>query len=110
MSLKIEIDCEGHLVKVCVAGEIDAYTAPRLREKLLPLAEKKNVVMTVDLSTVSYMDSTGLGVFVGIFKTVRSNKGEFEMVGLSERLQRLFKITGLADIIHITSETKGGVQ
>lgn len=109
MNIKVDIDQGEDLIRVWVSGEIDAYTAPKLREKLFPLVEEK-VSMSVDLSGVSYMDSTGLGVFVGIFKNVRSKQGDFEIVGLSNRLQRLFEITGLAEIIHITSETKGGVQ
>lgn len=109
MNIKVDIDQGEDLIRVWVSGEIDAYTAPKLREKLFPLVEEK-VSMIVDLSGVSYMDSIGLGVFVGIFKNVRSKQGDFEMVGLSNRLKRLFEITGLAEIIHITSETKGGVQ
>lgn len=108
--MKVDIERGEGLIRVCVAGEIDAYTAPKLREKLFPLAEEEKVSMIIDLSGVSYMDSTGLGVFVGTFKNVRSKQGDFEIVGLSNRLKRLFEITGLADIIRITSETKGGVQ
>ena len=56
------------------------------------------------------MDSTGLGVIVGVFKSVRAHNGEFKLVGLSDRLKRLFDITGLADIIDINSEIEGGVK
>ena len=66
--------------------------------------------MIIDLSDVNYMDSTGLGVFVGIFKNVRANNGEFKLIGLSSRLIRLFEITGLADIIDINSKIEGGIQ
>jgi len=97
-------------VFVHVSGEIDAYTAPKLREELFPLTEKEGVEMVVNLSEVSYMDSTGLGVFVGVFKNVRANNGKFQIVGLSDRLKRLFEITGLADIIDINSGIEGGVQ
>ena len=41
------------------------------------------------------MDSTGLGVFVGLFKTVKSQWRPIDLIGLSDRLQRLFDITGL---------------
>ncbi|UII56221.1 anti-sigma factor antagonist [Cytobacillus spongiae] len=94
-------------VKVSVRGEIDAYTAPQLRETLFPLAQKGDVHIIVDLSDVTYMDSTGLGVFVGAFKQVRASNGSFRMIGLSERLKRLFEITGLADIMDINSQIVG---
>ncbi|MEW8970883.1 MULTISPECIES: anti-sigma factor antagonist [Mesobacillus] len=110
MNISIDVKEKESTLAVKVSGEIDAYTAPQLREKLFPLSEKEGVKMVVDLSEVNYMDSTGLGVFVGVFKNVRAHDGEFKIVGLSERLQRLFEITGLADIIDINSQIEGGVQ
>ncbi|MBT2681563.1 anti-sigma factor antagonist [Mesobacillus sp. AQ2] len=110
MNISIDVKETESKLAVKVNGEIDAYTAPQLREKLFPLSEKEGVKMVVDLSEVNYMDSTGLGVFVGVFKNVRAHDGEFKIVGLSERLQRLFEITGLADIIDINSQIEGGVQ
>ncbi len=110
MNIKIDVEQRENNIEASVQGEIDAYTTPKLREQLLPLAEQKFVHMTIDLSGVEYMDSTGLGVFVGLFKTVRGNEGEFRLVGLSDRLTRLFDITGLADIINISSDAKGGMR
>lgn len=110
MNISIDVKETESKLAVKVIGEIDAYTAPQLREKLFPMSEKEGIKMVVDLSEVNYMDSTGLGVFVGVFKNVRAHDGEFKIVGLSERLQRLFEITGLADIIDINSQIEGGVQ
>ncbi|MBT2759611.1 anti-sigma factor antagonist [Mesobacillus foraminis] len=109
MNISIDVKEKDTAIELTVSGEIDAYTAPKLRETLFPLSEENGVNMVVDLSGVSYMDSTGLGVFVGVFKNVRANDGQFKIVGLSERLQRLFEITGLADIININSQIEGGV-
>ena len=109
MEMKITKEIVDTNINVQLEGEIDAYTAPKLKEELYPLTENGAVHITIDLSGVGYMDSTGLGVFVGLFKNVRAKGGDLQIVGLSERLERLFDITGLADIIHITSETKGGI-
>lgn len=110
MNINLDMNENNGIVGVQVEGEIDAYTAPKLREAIFPLSEKDSVKMTIDLSGVSYMDSTGLGVIVGVFKSVRAHNGEFKLVGLSDRLKRLFDITGLADIIDINSEIEGGVK
>jgi anti-sigma B factor antagonist len=110
MNISIDVKEKDLLAEVSVQGEIDAYTAPKLRSTLFPLSEKDGVKMVVDLSGVNYMDSTGLGVFVGVFKNVKANNGQFKIVGLTDRLQRLFEITGLADIIDINSQIEGGVQ
>lgn len=97
-------------VKVAIAGEIDAFTAPKLRETLDPISKKENLTLIADLSEVNYMDSTGIGVFVGLFKGIKANGGHLQLVGLSDRLKRLFDITGLADIMDINPEVKGGVE
>ncbi|AZB41387.1 STAS domain-containing protein [Bacillus sp. FJAT-42376] len=110
MNLKTTIENMDQITKVTVAGEIDAYTAPKLREELLPLAEQSSPQLIISLRDVSYMDSTGLGVFVGLLKNVRKNDGELRLVELSDRLERLFTITGLNDIIDISSKAEGGVQ
>ncbi|HHT6119850.1 TPA: anti sigma b factor antagonist RsbV, partial [Listeria monocytogenes] len=62
---------------------------------------KEGIVLRIDLTEVSYMDSTGLGVFVGAFKSLRQRQRELVLFGLSDRLFRLFEITGLSDIIEI---------
>lgn len=109
MNINVEVQENEQFVKSKIGGEIDAYTAPQVREALSPFAVKPNIHLTIDLTDVSYMDSTGLGVFVGLFKSIRANDGQMVLTGLSERLKRLFDITGLADIMEINSEVEGGV-
>lgn len=110
MNLSIDVNETDILLEITVNGEIDAYTAPKLRDTIFPLSEKHGVNMVINLSGVSYMDSTGLGVFVGVFKNVKANGGQFKINGLSGRLQRLFEITGLADIIDVNSQIEGEVK
>ena len=104
MKVNIEKHQNEKEIFVSITGEIDAYTAPKLREELLPLTEGKNKVITINLKDVSYMDSTGLGVFVGLFKQLNKNEGELKLVELSDTLKRLFKITGLSNIMNITED------
>lgn len=101
MNLTIDKQQNGIEVVVKVAGEIDAFTAPRLREELAVIADGKNKVITIDLKDVSYLDSTGLGVFVGLFKQLKNNGGELRLIEMSERLKRLFQITGLSHVMEI---------
>lgn len=110
MNINVDINKVGSNTMISVAGEIDAFTAPKLRDALMPLAEESNPNLIVNLKDVSYMDSTGLGVFVGLLKLIRKNEGQLTLVELSDRLERLFSITGLSDIIDISSKSKGGVQ
>jgi anti-sigma B factor antagonist len=108
MKVNIEKHQDDKEIFVSVSGEIDAYTAPKLREELLPLTEGKNNVITVNLKDVSYLDSTGLGVFVGMFKQLKKNDGELKLVELSDRLKRLFHITGLSHVMSISDNAEDG--
>ncbi|WP_419955029.1 anti-sigma factor antagonist [Neobacillus niacini] len=104
MKIMIEEHQNDKEMFVSVTGEIDAYTAPKLREELLPLSEGQGKTITVNLKDVSYMDSTGLGVFVGLFKQLNKNEGELRLVELSDRLVRLFELTGLDKIMNISED------
>ncbi len=101
MNMDIQIKEDLNQTLVVLEGEIDAYTAPKVKEKVAPLLEGYTGELIFDLSNVNYMDSTGLGMFVGFFKTVKANGGVFRLTGLSDRLKRLFDITGLAGIMEI---------
>jgi anti-sigma B factor antagonist len=72
----------------------------------LPLAEGENKSIIVNLKDVSYLDSTGLGVFVGLFKQLKKNDGELKLIDLSDRLKRLFEITGLSNIMNISANSE----
>lgn len=90
-----------------VVGEIDAYTAPVLKERLAAVEKVEGLRAELDLSEVDYMDSTGLGVCVGFYKAVSSSGGHVKITGLNRRLSRLFEITGLNEIIDIeTTESE----
>jgi len=86
---------------VTVEGEIDIYTAPRLRELLIDLVGKGNYQLIVDLDKVGFLDSTGLGVLVGGLKRVRPHDGWLDLVCTQERILNIFRITGLTQVFGI---------
>src|ERR1017187_9592587 len=86
---------------VDVEGEIDIYTAPRLRELLIDLAAKNNYQLIVNLEKVGFLDSTGLGVLAGGLKRVRPHDGSLDLVCTQERILKIFKITGLTQVFGI---------
>ncbi|PAD20200.1 anti-sigma factor antagonist [Terribacillus saccharophilus] len=108
MNLTVDVqENEGKSV-VLLAGEIDAYTAPKLKEALLSLTEKEGNKVEVNLEQVNYMDSTGLGVFVSGLKSTKENNSELKLVQLQDRVYRLFEITGLIDVIDVDKTVQGG--
>lgn len=105
MNISVDLQREDNKVLGFIEGEIDAFTAPMLREKLAEITLEDSKEIVLDLSEVSYMDSTGLGVFVGFFKNVKAENAKLKLTGLSSRLKRLFDITGLGEIMDIESST-----
>ena len=87
-------DVDGRTV-VVVGGEIDVYTAPQLRERLISLVDGGARRVVVDLGRVEFLDSTGLGILVGALKRLRGAGGELFLVCGQERLLKIFRITGL---------------
>lgn len=107
MNIQVDIKEKDNFLQAYISGEIDAHTAPVLREKLDGYQNHKDLRAELDLSDVNYMDSTGLGVFVAFYKGVNSNGGHVKLKGLSPRLKRLFDITGLGAIMDIESAEEG---
>jgi anti-sigma B factor antagonist len=84
-----------------VSGEIDVYTAPRLREALISLVDAGNYRLIIDMDGVEFLDSTGLGVLVGGLKRVRAHDGSIDLVCTQGKILRIFRITGLSKVFPI---------
>jgi anti-sigma B factor antagonist len=82
-----------------VAGEIDMYTAPRLREQIFALIEECGQPLLVDLSGVSFCDSTGLNLAAAARKHACHHGVGFAFVGLNARVDRVFRLTGMHKLI-----------
>ncbi len=87
-------------------GEIDVYTQEQLKTSLLPLTEKKGTVIIIDLTEVNYIDSTGLGIFIGAFKSTQKHASSIKLTGMNDRVRRLFRITGIDEVITIEESVR----
>jgi anti-sigma B factor antagonist len=84
-----------------VRGEIDAYTSPRLRERLGELMDQGRFNLVVDLESVEFMDSTGLGVLVSSLKRAKEHDGNIALVCSRPQIVRVLSITGLDRIFEV---------
>jgi anti-sigma B factor antagonist len=101
MDLMLNERAAGDVTVIEVSGEIDVYTAPRLREKIISLVDAGRYHIVVDMERVEFLDSTGLGVLVGGLKRVRAHDGGIDLVCTQERILRIFRITGLSKVFVI---------
>jgi len=95
MELSVSTREEGEFTVVEVGGEVDVYTAPRLREAVVSAIDAGNVKLVIDVDRVDFLDSTGVGVLVGALKKVRGEGGTLDIVCTQPRLLKIFDITGL---------------
>ena len=101
MDLKLGHHARDGIEVIDVQGEIDMYTAPRLRELLIDLVSRGSYQLVVNLDTVGFLDSTGLGVLVGALRRVRAHDGSLELVCTQQRIRKILTITGLTEVFGI---------
>ena len=101
MEVSVTSRPSGERIVVHVTGEIDVYTAPILREELATLIDAHHTDLVVDLSDVSFMDSTGLGVLVGALKKIKTVGGDLRLVIDQEKVLKVFRITALTQVFPI---------
>jgi anti-sigma B factor antagonist len=101
VDLSLETRHEDGNTIIEVGGEIDVYTAPKLRDKITELVGNGNYHLVIDMEKVDFLDSTGLGVLVGGLKKVRAHDGSMRLICNQERLLKIFRITGLAKVFVI---------
>ena len=94
-----EIDAETQVI--ALGGEIDLYTAPEFKERMVELIEDGKKRIVVDLSAATFIDSTTLGVLVGGVKRLRPAGGSLALVCTDQNITKIFEITGLDRVFPI---------
>ncbi len=95
-------DLRDEMTVVSATGEIDLATSPALRNRLQDAIGQRRIVI-VDLSDVTFIDSTGLGVLIGGLRRVNESGGEMRIVVTDPRVLKIFEITGLTELFSIRS-------
>ena len=93
------IDAETHVIEL--GGEVDLYTAPEFKERLVQVIEDGKKQLVVDLSKATFIDSTTLGVLVGGVKRLRPSGGSLALVCTDQNISKIFEITGLDRVFPI---------
>jgi anti-sigma B factor antagonist len=97
VELGIEITTYRGWQVIAVSGDLDLYTSPSLRSNLHEVTGDK---IALDLTDVTFIDSSGLGAIVGALKHVRERGGAFSVIASPEgSLTRLLSLTGLDQIV-----------
>ena len=88
-------------VVVSLSGEVDMHCSPEVRKHLQSLVKQKVRLIVVDLSDVSYIDSSGLATLVECLKGTKQYDGVLRLSGVNERIGDVFKLARLDRIFDI---------
>lgn len=86
---------------ITVSGEVDLATSAALDAAIIAAIESDTSALAIDLTDVSFMDSSGLGVIVRGLKRCREADKDLDLVITNERVLKVFGITGLDQVIPI---------
>jgi len=103
MSLNIKSNYENDSNEwlVVLKGELDLACANNLKEELYKAVEEKFADVVIDMTDLEYIDSTGIGVLVGLMKKLRTDGKDIKISNAKDNVKRIFKITGLDQIINM---------
>jgi len=95
---------EGDKTTLYIRGELDALSASELRPLLDRVVEDRRADVTVDLSQLRLVDSSGVGALVSLYKRVRAGGGHVEFVGVTAQPLVIFKMLRLDVVFGLKSE------
>lgn len=82
-----------------VNGEVDVYTSPLLKERIVAALAEGCRDVIVDLEGVGFIDSSGLGVLVGGLRRAKERGGSLRLVCTKDSILKIFRITGLDKVL-----------
>jgi anti-sigma B factor antagonist len=86
---------------ITLSGELDAFDAPGLRRTFETVLESEPALVVLDLTAVTFLDSTVLGAIVGLLRRMRERGGELRMVLPNTTARRIFEITNLVAALDV---------
>jgi anti-sigma B factor antagonist len=110
VDFSVRVDEHGPWAVVHVHGDVDVATAPSLREQLVAIIVDGRSRIVLDLDGVDFLDSTGLGVIVGVLKRARTYGGDLRLVCTRARLRKVFELTALDRAMPLASTVEEAVQ
>lgn len=100
--MDIELNGEQRLITVRPEGELDHHTAAAVKEAAeRGLRRTGAISIAFDFSDVTFMDSSGIGMIMGRYKTVKALGGEIILCGMNRETERIVKMSGLEKIARI---------
>ena len=93
-----------------VKGYLDAHTAPDLENAFQELIDERKYKIVVNFSSLNYISSAGLGVFMGFIEDIRKNGGDIKLTNMKPKIYRVFDLLGFPTLYDILDEEAKAVR
>ena len=97
-------------IVVRLGGDVDMHTSPELHQTLVELCAEKPQRLVLDLSAVDYLDSSGVGSLVEIYRRTMKEGGRLVLVSPSARVNGVLEITKLDRFFTIVGSEQEALQ
>ena len=102
--LALEVASSDGESTVEMTGDIDSYSAPRLRRCLRELTDAGDRRIVLNFRGIDFIDSAGLGVLIGAVKSLSPRSGELVVTSPRPQAAKLFEMTGLNTVVTVQTE------
>jgi anti-sigma B factor antagonist len=110
-NVAVEHTRDGDLAIVAMGGELDYEASPQLRARLVGAIKAGGRRLVLDLSDVTFIDSTAIGVLAGtVARLDDAGGGSLAVVSTNEKVLQIFEITGLDSVIALHSSREEAVS
>jgi anti-sigma B factor antagonist len=100
--LQLSIDHEdGAAVVIVVGGELDVATTPAFRDLVNDLVSRGHTRLVLDLGGLEFVDSTGIGAFVGAMQKAKQAYGSLTLRAVPPRISSVLRVVGLDTVIPV---------
>ncbi len=95
---KANIEEKNDHLLVELIGDLDVYSKENFSKFCDESLKDKNENLIIDLEKLDYIDSTGLGMFINIYKDQKEKEKSVKVINAKENIKKLFKITDISDL------------
>lgn len=108
--MAVRIDPREGLTVCHIDGEIDINSSPAIKKSFDKLISQKTPKIVINLSKVTYVDSSGLATLVEMLKNMKSYGGRMRLASMSPKIKSLFEITKLEKLFEIMADEAAAVS
>ncbi len=105
-----EEQIEDDITLLRITGDLDMYTLPKAKSVINELMENERFKLLIDLRNIDYIDSSGLGFFIGTLKKLKEKGGDLKLINLNNYIQGIFKLINLNYIIDTFDDQAAAIE